>query len=238
MPPPVQRTAVPTSGAVGIPPFDPRQVPIHGRDHHLPRIPTQAQTAQALRTRFAAPPSWQPELRGEPAFTQRLLAAAAVLMPLGQHDDGLRVLRTQRSHRLSSHSGQVAFPGGRSDPQDSDAIATALREAWEEVGLVPERAEVLGSLPLYTTGSAFAVTPVVALIAPQPLRPNPDEVAQVFEVPLSFLLNPANHQRHRMHWQGQMREWFAMPYQDGQKEHFIWGATAGMLRNLYRFMAA
>ena len=227
------------SGAVGIPPFDPRQIPVHGRDSHLPSVPAHAQTAQALRTRFAqAHHSWQPELRGEPAFVQRPVAPAAVLVPLVQREDELRVLLTQRSQRLSSHSGQVAFPGGRCDPQDADAVATALREAWEEVGLLPERAEVLGSLPLYTTGSAFAVTPVVALVPPQPLRPNPDEVAQVFEVPLSFILNPANHQRHRVHWQGQMREWFAMPYRDGPQEHFIWGATAGMLRNLYRFMAA
>lgn len=232
------RPAASTAGAVGTPPFDPRQVPMHGRDSHLPSVPARAQTAQALRARFAGPPPWQPELRGEPAFVQRPLAAAAVLVPLVQRDDELKVLLTQRSQGLSSHSGQVAFPGGRSDPQDADAVATALREAWEEVGLQPDRTEVLGSLPLYTTGSAFIVTPVVALVPPQRLRPNPDEVAQVFEVPLSFILNPANHQRHRMHWQGQVREWFAMPYRDGQQEHFIWGATAGMLRNLYRFMAA
>lgn len=224
---------------VGIPSFDPRQVPVLGRDTHLPAVARQAQTAHALRQRFAQPPAWQPELRGEPAFTQRPMAAAAVLLPLVQRQEGLTVLLTQRSEQLSSHSGQVAFPGGRTDPEDRDAIATALREAWEEVGLAPQRAQVLGSLPVYTTGSAFRVTPVVALVPPQRLNPNPHEVAQVFEVPLAFILDPANHQRHRMFWQGREREWFAMPYQDPQgAERFIWGATAGMLRNFYRFMAA
>lgn len=224
---------------VGIPSFDPRQVPVYGRDVHLPAVPVQAQTVQAVRQRFARPPAWQPELRGEPAFTQRPMAAAAVLLPLVQRQEGLTMLLTQRSEQLTSHSGQVAFPGGRTDPEDQDAVATALREAWEEVGLAPQRAQVLGSLPVYTTGSAYNVTPVVALVPPQPLAPNPQEVAQVFEVPLAFILNPANHQRHRLFWQGREREWFAMPYHDPQgAEHFIWGATAGMLRNFYRFMAA
>ena len=227
---------------VGIPSFDPRQVPISGRDSHLPAVARLAQTEQALRQRFAKPPVWQPELRGEPAFVERPVAEAAVLLPLVQRAGGLTVLLTQRSAQLSSHSGQVAFPGGRTDPEDRDAIATALREAWEEVGLAPQRAQVLGSLPVYTTGSAFNVPPVVALVPPQPLKPNPQEVAQVFEVPLAFILDPANHQRHRMFWQGREREWFAMPYKDPHDplgaEHFIWGATAGMLRNFYRFMAA
>ena len=227
---------------VGIPSFDPRQVPISGRDSHLPAVARLAQTEQALRQRFAKPPVWQPELRGEPAFVERPVAEAAVLLPLVQRTGGLTVLLTQRSAQLSSHSGQVAFPGGRTDPEDRDAIATALREAWEEVGLAPQRAQVLGSLPVYTTGSAFNVTPVVALVPPQPLKPNPQEVAQVFEVPLAFILDPANHQRHRMFWQGREREWFAMPYKDPHDplgaEHFIWSATTSMLRNFYRFMAA
>ncbi len=155
---------------VGIPSFDPRQVPISGRDSHLPAVAHQAQTEQALRQRFAKPPVWQPELRGEPAFVERPVAEAAVLLPLVQRTGGLTVLLTQRSAQLSSHSGQVAFPGGRTDPEDRDAIATALREAWEEVGLAPQRAQVLGSLPVYTTGSAFNVTPVVALVPPQPAQ--------------------------------------------------------------------
>ncbi len=218
--------------------FDPRQLPFVGSDAHLPAVPAAAQTAQALQQRFAHPPIWQPELRGEPAFTDQAPAAAAVLIPLVQRGDALSVLLTERSANLPSHPGQIAFPGGKVDPQDANPTAAALREAWEEVGLRPQHTQVLGSLPLYTTGSAFHVTPVVALVAPQPLQPNPAEVAQVFEVPLSFILNPANHQRQRLFWRGQERQWFAMPYHQQEREYFIWGATAGMLRNFYRFMLA
>jgi 8-oxo-dGTP pyrophosphatase MutT (NUDIX family) len=149
------------------------------------------------------------------------------------------VLLTQRTHRLSSHSGQVAFPGGKADASDADVIATALREAHEEVGLYPANVEVLGALPHYRTGSGFIVTPVFGLVAAQPRwQANPDEVAHVFEVPLQFLMDPANHRRHQMEWEGGVREWYSMPYQDGPQEWFIWGATAGMLRNLYRFLSA
>ncbi|MBX9817683.1 MAG: CoA pyrophosphatase, partial [Burkholderiaceae bacterium] len=151
----------------------------------------------------------------------------------------LTVLLTHRTSHLSSHSGQVAFPGGKVDPEDADAVATALREAQEEVGLESRHVEVLGTMPTYTTGSAFVVTPVVALVNDtMVIEANPHEVAQVFEVPLQFLMNPANHQRHQVQWEGQVREWLSIPYHDGQMEHFIWGATAGMLRNLYRFLQA
>jgi 8-oxo-dGTP pyrophosphatase MutT (NUDIX family) len=151
----------------------------------------------------------------------------------------LTVLLTQRTEHLSTHSGQVAFPGGRQDPGDKDAAATALREAQEEVGLDAQHVEVLGSLPVYETGSSFLVTPVVALVQPNaPLHANPYEVADMFEVPLRFLLNPAHHQRHRLHWQGRDREWFSMPFSDAGQERYIWGATAGMLRNFYCFMSA
>ncbi|MBS7349806.1 MAG: CoA pyrophosphatase, partial [Comamonas sp.] len=211
-----------------------------GCDSHLPAIAASAQTAQALRQRFAQPPSWQPELRSEPLFTDCSPRPAAVLLPLVQREQGLSLVLTQRSSRMSTHAGQIALPGGRTDPEDPSPTATALREAHEEVGLEPSSAEILGSLPVYATGSAFLVTPVVALVQPQRLTPNPVEVAEIFEVPLHFILNPANHQRRRVLWQDQMREWFAMPYHDEQQhaERFIWGATAGMLRNFYRFMAA
>ena len=221
-----------------IPNFDPRQVPVVGVDAHLPAVPMAGQTPQALRARFAQPPLWQPEVRKEGRFALRTPAAAAVLVPLVLRDE-LTVLLTQRTQQLSTHSGQVAFPGGKQDPQDVDAMATALREAHEEVGLDASKVEVLGSLPVYETGTAFIVTPVVALVQPDVvLQPNPHEVADVFEVPLRFLLNPANHQRHRLHWQGLEREWFSMPYDDAGRERYIWGATAGMLRNFYRFMVA
>jgi 8-oxo-dGTP pyrophosphatase MutT (NUDIX family) len=133
----------------------------------------------------------------------------------------------------------VAFPGGRVDPEDASLVHTALREAQEEVGLPPDVVEVLGLLPTYITGSAFAVSPVVALVQPPgQLQPNPHEVAEVFEVPLAFLLNPAHHRRHVYDLGGIRREWFSMPYEYGSKSFYIWGATAGMLRNFYRFLMA
>ena len=228
----------PASLTASIPNFDPRQVPVIGTDSHLPAVPAAGQTPQALRARFAHPPRWQPEVRKDARFAPRTPAHAAVLVPLVLREE-LTVLLTQRTEQLSTHSGQVAFPGGRQDPEDADATATALREAQEEVGLDPGQVEVLGSLPVYETGPAFMVTPVVALVQPDaPLHPNPYEVADVFEVPLRFLLDPAHHQRHRLHWQGLEREWFSMPYLDAGRERYIWGATAGMLRNFYRFMVA
>src|SRR6185369_13944137 len=125
-------------------------------------------------------------------------------------------LLTQRTAHLSTHSGQIAFAGGKADEGDADAAATALREAQEEVGLDPTQAEVLGALPVYTTGTAFIITPVVALLAPPlDLRLNPFEVESAFEVPLDFLMNPAHHQRHAFEWEGQRREWFSMPWRDG-----------------------
>ncbi|AVO48426.1 CoA pyrophosphatase [Melaminivora suipulveris] len=221
-----------------LPVFDPRTVPVVGVDAHLPRVRPAAQRPDALRQRFAAPPPWTPEIRREPRFADRAPAAAAVLVPIVLRERPT-VLLTERTAHLSTHSGQVAFPGGRTDPQDHDAAATALREAHEEVGLAPDAVEVLGQLSTYVTGTSFIVTPVVGLVRPDaPLTPNPDEVADVFEVPLDYLLDPAHHQRHLLQWQGQQREWFAMPYQDGEHLRFIWGATAGMLRNLYRFMLA
>jgi 8-oxo-dGTP pyrophosphatase MutT (NUDIX family) len=221
-----------------LPDFDPRTAPVLGVDSHLPAVPRERLTPQALRQRFAAPPPWQPEVRMEPRFTRREPVAAAVLLPLVQRADPTLLL-TQRTAHLANHSGQVAFPGGKVDAQDADVIEAALREAQEEVGLAREFVQVLGTLPVYTTGSAFAITPVVALVQPGfALQPNAAEVADVFEVPLSFLLDPANHRRHALLAEGLRREWFSMPYHDGRIERFIWGATAGMLRNLYRFLSA
>ena len=217
---------------------DPRLARLLGIDHELPSVPLGAQTPHALRMRFAQPPQWSPEYMSEKRFTTREPSDAAVLVPIVLREQPT-VLLTVRSAKLSTHSGQVAFPGGKRDPQDVSAEATALREAHEEVGLAPRNVEVLGRLPVYVTGTAFNITPVVALVHPQPSYfPNPGEVADLFEVPLSILLNPAHHQRHAMQWQGVDREWFAMPYQDGEQQRYIWGATAGMLRNLYRFLAA
>lgn len=218
--------------------FDPSLVPVLSTDHHLPRVESQWLQPDALRRRFAAPPVWTPEVRTEAKFSDRRPAHASVLIPLVMRSQ-LSVLLTLRTPQLSTHSGQVAFPGGKVDPEDASAVATALREAREEVGLEPRYVEVIGSLPIYTTGSAFIVTPVVALLAPGfSLAPNPDEVADVFEVPLAYLMDPANHRHHVVDWDGEERHWLSMPYQDGEKHRLIWGATAGMLRNFYRFLRA
>ena len=157
------------------------------------------------------------------------LTPAAVLFPIVLRDGAQTVLFTQRTAHLRDHAGQISFPGGRVEAEDLSPSHTALRETEEEIGLSRERIEILGFLPEYRTGTGFRVTPVVALVQPPfNLLPDPFEVAEVFEVPLAFLLDPANHQQHSLHYRGALRHYFAMPYGD----YFIWGATAGMIRSL------
>lgn len=161
---------------------------------------------------------------------------ASVLVPLIARPEGLSVLLTRRTADMPTHAGQIALPGGRRQPEDPDAVATALREAHEEVGLAPERVEVLGLVEAYETVTQYRITPVVGLVRePGPLAADPREVAAMFEAPFAFLMDPANLQRHHREWQGMQRFYYAIPYQ----EHYIWGATAGMLRALaQRFQAA
>lgn len=220
-------------------------MPVLGTDAALPAVPAESLTPEALRQRFAAPPAWEPEVRAEPSLLRGSLppAAAAVLLALLPRPQGLGVLLTERTQQLSTHSGQVAFPGGRVDAADASAADAALREAQEEVGLERRFVDIIGQLPIYLTGTRFAVSPVVALVREGfALRANPQEVAAVFDVPLAFLMNPAHHRRHRIEWDGQVREWFSMPYDDDvdgvRVQRFVWGATAGMLRNFYRFLSA
>ena len=160
----------------------------------------------------------------------RDLSPAAVLVPLVEHETGVTVLLTRRSDTMRSHTGQVAFPGGRCDPGELP-WETAIREAQEEIGLDPGHVALAGLSSAYQTGSGFDITPVVAFVRPGfTITPNPDEVAQVFETPLAFLMDPQNHQRRfRDMDDGQRRHFYAMPY-EGQ---LIWGATAAMLRQLY-----
>lgn len=220
-----------------IPNFSPEMAEVVGVDSHLPALPPERIHPEALKAHFADPPPWSTPIY-EPPFNSRPPAPASVLLGIVMRAQPT-VLLTQRTAHLSNHSGQVAFPGGRQDPQDQDTVATALREAQEEVGLHPRHVSVLGQLPLYVTGTGFKVTPVVALIDPDmSLQANPGEVAEVFEVPLLYLMNPAHHRRHAVVWDGVHREWFSMPYQDGPVNRMIWGATAGILRNFYQFLQA
>ena len=159
---------------------------------------------------------------------EETLTPAAVLVPivLGANPG---VLLTKRTAHLTRHAGQVAFPGGRIDPGDRDAVAAALREAEEEIGLSPGQVEVLGSMPDYVTSTGFTVTPVLGLVTPgfEP-APSAAEVAAVFELPLSVLLDPSAPQRRRMEFRGRMREFWVWPHPD----HYIWGATAAILVHL------
>jgi len=159
---------------------------------------------------------------------------AAVLMPLVDRSQGLTVLFTRRTAHLRSHAGQISFPGGRSEPQDASPAETALRETREEIGLEPSRVEVLGFLPSqYTTRSGFIVTPVVGVVRPPfELHPERSEVDEVFEVPLAFLMDPANHRQGSIVVEGETRQFHAIPFGD----YYIWGVTAGILIHFYWFL--
>ncbi len=225
--------------------LDPQAVPVTGTDVHLSAVPADRLRAAALRERFRQPPDWQPELPGDSRDApSREPSHASVLVPLVMRDEGLRLLLTRRTAHLKDHAGQISFPGGRAETHDSDAVATALRETEEEVGLAREHVEVIGALPHYTTITAFVVTPVVALVRPGfRLALDSFEVAEAFEVPLAFLMDPANHHRHVFEHEGERRQFLSMPWEgegaDGSRQrYFIWGATAAMLRNLYRFLSS
>ena len=223
---------------------DPKAVPVRGTDSHLPPVLPQQLTVQALRARFAQAGEWAPEIPGDGQHQDRAPAPASVLVPLVQRDEALHVLLTRRTDHLHDHAGQISFPGGRQEPEDADEVATALRETEEEIGLARHHVEVLGRLPVYTTVTRFVVTPVVALVRPPfELRLDAFEVAEAFEVPLAFLMNPAHHQRHLFEAAGVARQFLSMPWHapspqgEAMREHFLWGATAAMLRNLYTFLS-
>lgn len=229
-----------------VPPgFDIAAAPIVGTGRSDPPVPVARLRPAGLARQLAARAGQAPEWPGDPVPPQAgdALRPAAVLIGLIGPDEALRVLLTQRSPQLRAHAGQISFPGGRCDPQDASAWATALREAGEEVGLPPEAATPLAELPAYITLTGYRVTPLVArLQAPAAgWRAQAGEVADIFEVPLAHLMDPAQHQRRRLSHAGQAREVLALPWSDpdrpGQPPRLIWGATAAMLRNLYRRLA-
>lgn len=190
-----------------------------------------------LRSRFAERRTVAPVTPGDGHLWRgpREIRPAAVLVPVVERDNGLTVLFTRRTAHLNDHAGQISFPGGRTEPGDASAAETALREAAEEIGLAASRVEVLGELHQYVTVTGYRVTPVVGLVTPPlDLRPDEFEVAEVFEVPLEFLIDPANHQRNSVFYEGGERHYYAVPF----REYYIWGATAGMLMNFYSFLTA
>lgn len=181
----------------------------------------------SLRAALLSAPSGQVVVEEGAPVTR--LTPAAVLFPIIDHPEQPTVLLTRRTAHLRDHAGQISFPGGRVEASDRSPVDTALRETEEEIGLARQHVEVLGFLPEYRTGTGFAVTPVVGRVQPPfTLTPDACEVAEVFEVPLAFLLDPGNHQRHSAEIRGAIRHYYAMPWQS----YFIWGATAGMIRSL------
>lgn len=212
--------------------FDPKLIPVAGLAGEPP-LPAARMTAAWLRARFADPPHWSPELAGDSSPNLAGAKPASVLIPLVERGDGgLGVLLTQRTDHLKDHAGQISFPGGRAEDYDDSPVDTALRETEEEIGLHRRYVDVIGVLPEYLTITGYRVTPVVAILTPPfELAPDANEVAEVFEVPLAFLMNGANHERREVSGRG---HFYAMPYED----YFIWGATAAMLRNLYHFLRA
>ena len=218
-------------------PFDPKSTPITSLAGEV-ALASERQTVPWLRTHFADPPQWMPEQSDEHVLRtgNGALIHASVLLPIVAREHGLTLLFTQRSEHLTDHGGQISFPGGRREESDMSAIDTALRETEEEVGLDRQHVEVLGTLPDYLTGTGYQVTPVVAIIHPPfATHADPREVAEVFEVPLAYLMNGAHHQRRTVVFpDDRQRSFYAMPYE----RFFIWGATAGMLRNLFHFLRA
>ncbi len=163
------------------------------------------------------------------------LKDAAVLVPVVDDADGAKVILTQRTTKLRKHAGQIAFPGGGIDEGDTSPEIAALREAEEEIGLSPSFVETVGRLPQYLSGTGFRIIPVLSVVQRGfTISPNPNEVEDVFEVPLSFLMDPANHRRDSKAWQGIVRHFYVMPY----GERYIWGITAGIIRTLYERLYA
>lgn len=216
--------------------IDPQRLPVDAIAGEA-ALPPERLSAAWLRERLAAPPAWEPELPEDLRGRFPTLRRAAVLVPIVERPSGLTMLLTQRTAHLTAHAGQVSFPGGSTEPGDASPVETALRETEEEIGLDRRHVEIIGELPEHVTASGFLVHPVVGLVSPPfELTAESNEVAEIFEVPLAFLMDGMNHQRMSFELPGGegRRSFYAMPYE----RFFIWGATAGMLRNLFHLLRA
>ncbi|MES2152757.1 MAG: CoA pyrophosphatase [Pseudomonadota bacterium] len=217
-------------------PFDPELLPVDAIPGEAALAPERLEV-DWLRARFADPRDWQAEAADPQMVKRPAMTPASVLVPLVRRPGGLTLLLTQRTAHLTDHAGQISFPGGRAEDHDASAIETALRETQEEIGLHRRHIDVIGSMPDYVTGTGYRVTPVVGVVTPPfELQADPNEVAEIFEVPLAFLMDGANHRRLSFELPdgSGRRVFYAMPYE----RFFIWGATAGMLRNLFHFLRA
>ncbi len=229
--------------------FDPQTQPVVASPAVLQPLPDSALEADFIAKAFDRRIEWQVE----PVFAKDFLVhrdpdtglllpdhsamiPAAVLFPLIQRESGLHVLFTRRADHLTSHAGQICFPGGRIELHDADVKAAALRETHEEVGIGAEHIQLIGTQPGFITSTGYTMQPVIGLVKPGfVIRPDHSEVAEVFEVPLSYLMDPRQHQLHQATLpDGRQRLYFSMPWND----YFIWGATAALVRNFYHYLSA
>lgn len=221
--------------------FDPKQAPILPRDERFKALASDVVTEAFLTLQLAhslpTGEALDAHIPNNPA-----LKPSAVLIPIMQRKSGLTILLTMRSTKLRKHSGQIALPGGKIDAEDENAIATALREAEEEIGLPIANCQVIGALPLHETGTGFEITPIVALVNPNYTPAlSEDEVSEIFEVPLMHILSPENHNHHELTWTNEdgthTRDWYGIPSIDTDgKDRHIWGVTARVLRHFYEHL--
>lgn len=230
---------VESSGPPSHPTFDPALQPEVKQPGATPLAPHVLEL-DFIRQAFQRPVSWQVEPLFRHAFSSdpkalKGLRKAAVFMPLVQRPQGVHVIFTRRADHLSDHAGQVSFPGGCIEPADESDIAAALRETNEEIGITQDYIELMGTHPSLITTTRFRMLPVVGAVRPGfTIRPDPGEVAEVFEVPLSVLMDPEQHRLHHAPLIGADRHYYSMTWES----YFIWGATAALIRNFYRFLAA
>ncbi|TCT07123.1 8-oxo-dGTP pyrophosphatase MutT (NUDIX family) [Paralcaligenes ureilyticus] len=228
-------------GVARRPGFDPQTQPVVPASQVLPALLPSTLQLDFICSAFGRAVDWQVEPIFADSFRSDFsdckdIIRAAVLIPLVQRPDGLHVIFTRRSSHLHDHAGQISFPGGRIEPFDRDAVAAAVRETQEEIGVEPQYLKVIGTQPGYLTSTRFTMLPVIGQVLPGfSIHPDSTEVAEVFEVPLPALMDPAGHVMHRAQLPGGgHRLYFSIPW----GPYFIWGATAALIRNLYHFLAA